>query len=106
MSLSTAGAEKTGSAVDFRRIHLALALDAELDGVDIRVFLFLFSRLDFNTFTPVPQTEIAEALGRRREHIARSIRKLKTKNMILLGPKVNRSPSFRLNPNYGKQRTA
>jgi DNA-binding MarR family transcriptional regulator len=94
--------EKTESAVDVRRIYRALALDEELDGVDLRVFLYLFSKLDFKSFTPVPQMEIAEALGRRKEHVSRSIRKLKAKNIILPGPKVDRSPSFRLNPNYAK----
>jgi CRP-like cAMP-binding protein len=94
--------EKTESTVDARRIYRALALDEGLDGVDLRVFLYLFSKLDFKTFIPVPQMEIAEALGRRKEHVSRSIRKLKTKNILLPGPKVDRSPSFRLNPGYGK----
>ena len=102
-SIWTATMTKIESAVDVRRIIGALSLDAELDGVDLRVYLYLFSRLDFNTFIPVPQTEIGEALGRRREHVSRSIRKLKEKELIFAGTKVDRSPSFRLNPSYGKK---
>jgi phage regulator Rha-like protein len=94
--------EKNESAVDVRRIYRALALEEELDGVDLRVFLYLFSKLDFKTFIPVPQMEIAEALGKHKEHVSRSIKKLKAMHMILPGPNVNRSSSFRLNPHYGK----
>ena len=73
---------RTLSASDFLKITGKLAIDPDLDGVDFRVFLYLFSRLDFDMSMRVPQVEIAEALGRRTEHISRSIRKLKQKGII------------------------
>jgi DNA-binding MarR family transcriptional regulator len=93
---------KSESAVDFRRISEALSLDEELDGVDLRVFLFLFSRLDFETYTRVEQREIAESLKRHKVHVSRSIRKLKAKKMIIEAtPRIGRSPSYVLNRAYG-----
>jgi predicted transcriptional regulator len=93
---------KSESAVDVRRIYRALALDEDLDGVDLRVFLFLFSRLDFENYIRLEQREIAEALNRRKEHISRSIRKLKTKKIIVEAtPKVGRTAAYLLNPKYG-----
>jgi hypothetical protein len=43
-------------------------------------------------------------LGRRREHISRSIRKLKDKEIIIEAPKIGRSSSYALNPKYGNKR--
>jgi predicted transcriptional regulator len=84
-------------------VQKALAMDIRLDGVDLRVFLYLTSRLDFENFLQVPQAEIAEALGRRQEHIARAMAKLKEAGVLISGPKVGRSAVWRINPDYGKQ---
>jgi predicted transcriptional regulator len=94
--------KNTESAVDVRRIYQALALEQDLDGVDLRVFLYLFARLDFTSFTQVPQVEIAEALGRRKQHVSRSLAKLNDKGVVIAGPKIARVWTGRLNPNYGK----
>jgi CRP-like cAMP-binding protein len=94
--------EKVGFGSKVREIHRTLAMDTELDGVDLRVFLYLSARLDFENFLQVPQLEIAEALGRRKEHITRSMAKLKAKGVVIAGPKVGRSAVWRLNPNYVK----
>jgi CRP-like cAMP-binding protein len=90
------------SASDFLKITGKLAIDPDLDGVDFRVFLYLFSRLDFDMSMRVPQVEIAQALGKRTEHISRSIRRLKQKGIIAPVDKMARSPVFRLNPDYWK----
>jgi predicted transcriptional regulator len=84
-------------------VQKALAMDTDFDGVDLRVFLYLTSRLDSENFLQVPQMEIAAALGRRKEHIARSMAKLKDRGVIISGPKVGRSAVWRINPDYGKQ---
>lgn len=94
--------EKADGNSKLRAMHRALAVDTELDGVDLRVFLYLFSRLDFENYMRVSQLEIAEVLERRKEHISRSMRKLTEKRIILEGGKVNRSSTWRLNPEYGQ----
>lgn len=94
--------EKVGFGKKAREIQKALATDTEFDGVDLRVFLYLTWCLDFENFLQAPQLEIAEALGRRKEHITRSMAKLKAKGVVIAGPKVGRSSVWRLNPNYGK----
>jgi hypothetical protein len=93
--------EKADGNSKLRALHRALAVDTELDGVDLRVFLYLFSRLDFENYMRVSQLEIAEVLERRKEHISRSMKKLTEKRIILEGGKVNRSSTWRLNPDYG-----
>jgi DNA-binding Lrp family transcriptional regulator len=81
----------------------ALATHDDLDGVDLRVFLYLMSELDFENFTRIEQREIAEALGRHPQHVSRSIGKLKAKKILLeASPKVGRSSAYVLNPKFGK----
>ena len=79
----------------------ALAKDKDLKLEHHRVLYYLFSRLDFDNFIQVPQAEIVQALGMQRGNVSRAIRLLDNKKIILRGPKVGRSSSFRLNPNYG-----
>jgi DNA-binding MarR family transcriptional regulator len=95
--------ERTNGAFDWRGMVQQLALETDLDGVDLRVCLYLFARLDCKLYTLVAQREIAEALGRHKEHISRSIRKLKAKNIIIEAePRIGRSASYALNHKYGK----
>ena len=87
-----------------RAVHRLMASDKDLDGVDFRVFLYLSSRLDFKEPTLVAQTEIADALDKKTTHVARSIRKLRDKGILIAGGKVGRSIEWRLNPDYGKEK--
>jgi hypothetical protein len=93
--------ERVGFSKKVRAIHRKLAIDTELDGVDLRVFLYLTDCLDFENFLQAPQAEIAGVLGRRAEHIARSMAKLKAKRVVIAGPRVGRSAVWRLNPDFG-----
>ena len=67
----------------------------------LRVFLYLNARLDFENIIQVQQTEIAERLGMQPPNVHRAIKKLEELGVILRGPKVGRSSSWRLNPNAG-----
>lgn len=81
----------------------ALALDRDLDGVDLRVFLCLFARLNFEYYTRIELRDIAEVLGKERTHVSRSVRKLKAKEIIIEAlPRIGRSPQYVLNANYGR----
>ena len=67
----------------------------------LRVFLYLNSRLDFENVIQVQQIEIAEHLGMKKPSVHRAIKKLEELGVILRGPKVGRSSSWRLHPNAG-----
>ena len=66
-----------------------------------RVFTYLNARLDFENIIQVQQTEIAEKLNMQKQNVNRAIKKLEALGVILRGPKVGRSSSWRLNPNAG-----
>jgi DNA-binding transcriptional ArsR family regulator len=65
------------------------------------VFLFLLSRLDFENYIFVPQVEIAKELDMQKPNVSRAISVLVERGILLEGPKVNRSRTFRLNHTYG-----
>lgn len=80
-----------------------ISKDKELTGETIRVFIYLCSRLDFQKYVQVRQKEIAEYLGLRATNVSRAISMLGRKGIIIKGPKVSRSSSFRLNQRYGEK---
>ena len=85
----------------FQDAFEALAKDRELTDEPKRVLLFLFSRLDFDNFLQLSQSEISSELSMNKSKVSLAIKLLADKQIILRGPKVGRSSSFRLNPNFG-----
>jgi hypothetical protein len=83
----------------------ALAL-SDLTGVDLKVFLLLIKRLDFENLLVVNQAELAGKLGTQRQNIQRSLKKLIEFEVLLEGPKKERSRTYRLNPDIGWKGTS
>lgn len=67
----------------------------------LRVFLYLNARLDFENVIQVPQVEIAAELGMQRQNVHRAIKTLEGEGILIRGPKVGKSSSWRLNPQAG-----
>jgi Crp-like helix-turn-helix protein len=80
---------------------LEFAARDDVHGEVLKVFVYLNGRLDFDNLIQVPQVEIAEALKMQRQSVHRAIKQLEEMGVILRGPKVGRSSSWRLNPNAG-----
>lgn len=78
-----------------------LATDKDLTLEPMRVLHFLMSRLDFENFIQVPQTEICEALNMDKSKVSKAAKLLVEKGILIRGPKVGHSSSWRLNPNFG-----
>jgi predicted transcriptional regulator len=87
-----------------RNLQELLASDFDLDGMDLRVYLYLSSRLEFDAPTLVQQNELAQLWDRKTTHISRAFRNLKNKGIILEGDKVGRSHEYRLNPQYPRKK--
>lgn len=79
-----------------------MAFDKELSRQEpMRVFWYLVTRLDFENYIRVPQSEIVEALEMKKQNVSKAISLLENKGVLLRGPKVGQSYSWRLNPNCG-----
>jgi len=100
--------KRTGPAIarkdldeERREMYERVALKGEaLSALDLRVFLYLSTRLTFDEPVHVAQIDIAEALGQQKTHISRSIKRLKAERLI--EEEEARSSAWRLNPRYGK----
>jgi len=78
-----------------------IAADKEITGETFRVFLYMAGRLDFENYIRIQQTEIIEALGLDKSNVSKAVKVLESKNILLRGPKVGQSYSWRMNPNFG-----
>ena len=65
------------------------------------MFAKLLGRIDFENLMVVNQAELAKELGMHRQHVQRSIKRLIALGVILEGPKIGISRSYRLNPEFG-----
>jgi len=75
--------------------------NAGLNGQDYRVLMKLLAKLDFENMLVVNQAEIARDLTTQRQHVQRSMRRLIDLGVLLEGPRIGVSRSYRLNPQFG-----
>ena len=80
---------------------IALAKDKEIYGRTRAVLDYLFGKLGFENYICLQQKEICEALDLHKGHVSSAIKLLLEKGVILTGPKIGKSFSYRLNPRYG-----
>lgn len=66
-----------------------------------RVLWSLLAVLDFENLIQVNQSEIAKSLGMQRPNVNRAVRALVKLGVILEGPKIGVSKTYRLNPHMG-----
>ncbi len=79
---------------------MALAT-GEIFGEEARVFFGLIAILDFENWIQLNQSELSEKLKMKRQNFNRALLKLENEKILIRGPRVGRSITFRLNPNYG-----
>ena len=79
---------------------------SNLGGSEYKVLMLLLSRLDYENLLVINQSELAEYVGMTRNNFSRSMKKLIDQGIILKGPRIGVSRSFRLNPTYGWKGTA
>ncbi len=85
----------------FQDAFIAIAKDREITAQPRRVLDYLMGKLDFENFIQVPQVEIVKELTMKKADVSKAIKILAAKKILLEGPKVGRSFSYRMNPKYG-----
>ncbi|HAZ7408665.1 TPA: hypothetical protein J7712_004463 [Escherichia coli] len=73
----------------------------ELNHNQMRVLMALLAELDYENYIQVAQIDIAEALRMQKTNVSRAIKNLIEFGIILEGPKIGRSKTYRLNPQFG-----
>lgn len=73
----------------------------QLNHDQMRVLMMLLAELDYENYIQVAQIDIAKSIGMQRTNVSRAIKNLLELGVILNGPKIGRSKSYRLNPQFG-----
>lgn len=78
-----------------------LIAQSDLEGQDLKVLFGLIGRLDFENLLVLNQAELAREIKMHRQHVNRSVRRLVHMGILLQGPRIGVSRSYRLNPRFG-----
>jgi len=82
-------------------LNAFVATSRDLDGVDVRVYVYMSARLNFREPVHVAQIEMATMLERQQTHISRALRNLVAAGVLVPGPDGTRGSKWLLNPDYG-----
>lgn len=78
-----------------------IAIANQLNHEQMRVLMALLAELDYENYIQIQQAEIIKALNMKQPNVSRAIKSLIDFEIIFEGPKIGRSRSYRLNPNFG-----
>lgn len=92
---------QVGGWVAMSQAALEAVVRANMGDQVNRTFLIIISVLDFENFVSISQSEIAKKLGMRPPHVSAAFKRLVDEGVLIPGPKVGRSGTYRLNPSYG-----
>lgn len=73
----------------------------ELNHEQTKVLMMLLADLDYENYIQVAQIDIAESLGMKKPNVSKAVKNLIEFGIILKGPKIGRSKTYRLNPQFG-----
>lgn len=76
----------------------AIGLENELTDGDVRVFVVLMGRAMWDNYVVINVAELARDMGRDRSSLHHALGRLVEHGYLIKGPKVGRSPSYRLSP--------
>jgi hypothetical protein len=85
----------------FQDAFISLAKDRDITAQPTRVMHYMMGNLDFENFIQVPQAKISKELGMKKQDVSKSMKLLCDKKILLEGPKIGRSFSYRMNPHFG-----
>lgn len=77
-----------------------IAQDREMKGETFRVWLYMMSKLAFENWILLHNTEIAEGLGMTRQNVGRALKIILDKRLVLR-TKVGAASCYRLNSSVG-----
>ncbi len=83
----------------FSNEAMALGIDKDLSGNDLRVFLIIIANLDYDNIINISQSQLAEQSGISQQNISKSITKLIFKGYLQIIGKIGRRNIYMLNPN-------
>ena len=80
----------------FQQKLKSIAMDKELTGESLRVWLYMLSEMRYENCIFISHTEMAKDMGMLPPNTCRALRKLLSKGLILEGPKIGPAKSYRV----------
>lgn len=74
---------------------------ANLGEVALRVLWKVLANLDMENWISLNQAEMADEMKLQKQNFNRALKKLIDEEIVLVGPKVGKRCTYRLNPHYG-----
>ncbi|ECL9256531.1 helix-turn-helix domain-containing protein [Campylobacter jejuni] len=71
-----------------------------LKGETLRVYMILLAKLDYENWLRVRQQDIADELNIKKQAVSRAIKELFEHGILVKGPKVGASNTYRLDPSF------
>ena len=90
-----------GAWMDTFQDSLMWMAKQDLTGEQWKVFAAMGSKMDYNNYIRISQTDLADSLNMKQPQIARAIKKLIELDIIAEGPRAGLSKTYILNPNIG-----
>ncbi len=72
-----------------------------LTGEQLRVLLYVMSKMEFENFLLITQKEVAEKLGLKTPNVSRAFKLLVEKGILIEGARTGNVKSYKLDPNLG-----
>lgn len=73
----------------------------KLNYEQFRVLMMLLADLDYENYIQITQQDIASSLDMQKSNVSRAVKGLLDLKIVLEGPKVGRSKTYRLNEQFG-----
>lgn len=73
----------------------------DFTGETLRVLMHVMSKLDFENYILVKQTDVAIALKMPKQNVSRAMNVLLDRGVFHAGPKVGQVKTYRLDPSFG-----
>ncbi|MGK7882281.1 MAG: MarR family transcriptional regulator [Crocosphaera sp.] len=83
----------------FSQEAIALGIDRDLSGTDLRVFLIIIGNLGYENILNISQKQLADQSGICQQDISKSLKKLISKGYLEIIDKIGRRNVYMFNPN-------
>ena len=90
-----------GGWMAFFQESLAHIAKLDLTGEQLKVFLAIVSKMDFENYIRISQADLGKELNIKQQQVSRAIKKLLEEDIICQGPRAGLCKTYILNPNVG-----
>lgn len=85
----------------FQDAFIEISQDQDMTKESLRIMHYMMGNLDFENFIQISQAKISKDLSIKKQNVSKALKLICEKQILLAGPKIGRSLSYRMNFRYG-----